>query len=54
MVTAAELDKYTDDRRFSALHRVSMHFHRIAVTSSRSPLIAGVIATTSDTNSLRQ
>ena len=45
-LTAVESDKYAGDRRFPALRRVSRHFHRIAVTYSRSPLIAGVTATT--------
>jgi hypothetical protein len=43
--TVVESDKYASDRRLPALRRVSRHFHRIAVTCSRSPLIAGVTAT---------
>jgi hypothetical protein len=54
MFTAVESDKYAGDRRLSALCRVALPFHRIAVTCSRSPLITGVTATAWDTNPLRQ
>jgi hypothetical protein len=54
MFTAAKSDKYAGDRRLSALCRVALPFHRIAVTYFSFSMIAGVTATAWDTNSLRQ
>jgi hypothetical protein len=53
MVTAAELDKNAGDHRRTALCRVSEPFHRVAMTPYSCPIVAGEVATTVDTNSLR-
>ena len=53
MFTAAESDKYAGDRRLSALCRVALPFHRVAVTLYSRQIIAGELATTEDTNPLR-
>jgi hypothetical protein len=53
MFTAAESDNFTGDRRLSALCRVALPFHRVAVTPYSCPIVVGEVATTVDMNSLR-
>ena len=52
--SAAVADKFTDESRLPALCHVPEYLHRIAVSLSDSPLIAGMTATVEATNPLRQ
>jgi hypothetical protein len=52
--SAAVADKFTDESRLPALCHVPEYLHRIAVSLSDSPLIAGMTATVEGTNPLRQ
>ena len=52
--SAAVADKFIDERRLPALCHVPEYLHRIAVSLSDSPLIAGMTATVGATNPLRQ
>jgi hypothetical protein len=54
MFTAEESDNFAGDRRLSALCRVALPFHRIAVTLYGRLIVAGEVTTTVDTNPLRQ
>jgi hypothetical protein len=54
MFTAAESDNFAGDRRLSALGHVALPFHRIDVTLYGRLIVAGEVATTVDTNPLRQ
>jgi hypothetical protein len=47
-------DKLTGDSRLSALCRVALPFHRVAVTLYGRLIIAGEVATTVDTNPLHR
>jgi hypothetical protein len=51
---AAWADKLTDDSRLSVLCHVLEHLCRIAVTLYSCLIVAGEVATTVDTNPLRQ
>jgi hypothetical protein len=52
--SAAVADKFTDESRLPALCHVPEYLHRIVVSLSDSPLIAGMTATVEATNPLRQ
>jgi hypothetical protein len=51
IVTAADVDYLAGDRRFPVLCRVSKPFHRVAMTPSTRPIVAGELATAVATNS---
>jgi hypothetical protein len=52
--SAVVADKFTDESRLPALCHVPEYLHRIVVSLSDSPLIAGMTATVEATNPLRQ
>jgi hypothetical protein len=49
--TAVESDNFVGDHRLSALCRVALPFHRVAVTLYGRLIVAGEVATTVDTSS---
>jgi hypothetical protein len=51
---AVEGDRHAGEHRLSTLCHVPEYLHRIAVSLSDSPLIAGMTATVEATNPLRQ